>query len=457
MDEPSLEALITYPGEWWNEPYGQSEREMKRQILSELSDAEILTLSDSDTDGLGCIAVIENAFPNKNVARIPSGHGADFEALEALELIHKNGNYTQDLYFMDISPNEETWKSLLSEMACHEGEVHIFDHHEWEAEMEERFEDVADVFDVRSSEDVCAANIAFDNVEEQLKETVSDTMYSQMEELVSVTRDHDIWVKEDSRSDDLADFQFEVDEFEYVEAVSKYGIELLEQDDVVTLIEEARFEKNRRIEGAVKFADWVRVIRTETGEVFVLDEDTSLENVYPPAKSQEDCVDVEITVALAYGNAYSSGLGNTLVEGWASWYDIPDEEQDEWTYEELEPSLDYKSDKFRPGDADVAVIIPPWNKVSFRSSEEYPICDVLASELNGGGHKKAAGGTPNIAGKDNPITYGVHWETKGQMVKEKIKQTFSELLENEELFARVEEDNDEQASENLADSKKTPA
>jgi hypothetical protein len=43
------------------------------------------------------------------------------------------------------------------------------------------------------------------------------------------------------------------------------------------------------------------------------------------------------------------------------------------------------------------------------------------------------------------------------MVKEKVKQTFSKLLENEELFAQVEEDNDEQASENSAESKKTPA
>lgn len=348
MDDPSVEALITYPGSWWNEPYGASEQKMKRNVRQQLTDADMVVVSDSDTDGLGCMAVVDLAYPDKDVAWVPSGHGADLSPSEAMEKVLEF-DISGPLYFTDICPNEEEVTDLAESFLTYEGEVHVFDHHEWEEKTLDLFGNAADNVDVRPGADVCAANITFENVADRLKEVGSD-VHDRMEELVAVTRDHDIWVKEDPRSDNLADYQFDVDEWEYVETVRDHGAALLEDDEIREKIEGYRYEKNLKIEGAAKFSEWFVAKMYESGTCEVVWEE-NLDGWEPP---RSETVTDEVVFSLAYGNAYSSGLGNVLYGGWSSWTDCPVGE-----YEELAPDVPFQSDKFRPGDADVAVLIPP--------------------------------------------------------------------------------------------------
>jgi len=78
--------------------------------------------------------------------------------------------------------------------------------------------------------------------------------------------------------------------------------------------------------------------------------------------------------------------------------------------------------------ADIAVIIKPWQKVSFRSVEEkFTNCDTLAANLDGGGHDCAAGASiyPDVT-----VGFETTWETGGETAKEFIVEYLeSELTE----------------------------
>ena len=76
-------------------------------------------------------------------------------------------------------------------------------------------------------------------------------------DLAAVTRDHDLWLKQDSRSDDLADYAYWTDPEEYVTMVGTFGADLPEV--VAEYIELRRVEKNELIDAAVSRAEHKRV------------------------------------------------------------------------------------------------------------------------------------------------------------------------------------------------------
>jgi len=68
-----------------------------------------------------------------------------------------------------------------------------------------------------------------------------------------VTRDHDLWIRDDERSDDLADFSYWSEPEEYIEAVAEHGPDL--SPDVQEFLAEKRVEKEALIEKAVERAE----------------------------------------------------------------------------------------------------------------------------------------------------------------------------------------------------------
>jgi Predicted phosphohydrolase (DHH superfamily) len=69
------------------------------------------------------------------------------------------------------------------------------------------------------------------------------------ETLAAVTRDHDLWLKEDDRSDDLADYSFWSSPAEYAAVVGAHGVDLPEP--VREYVAARREEKNALIDKAV--------------------------------------------------------------------------------------------------------------------------------------------------------------------------------------------------------------
>jgi len=71
---------------------------------------------------------------------------------------------------------------------------------------------------VGDSDEECSADVVYRSLEYDFS-----PLY---EELAAVTRDHDLWLREDPRSDDLADYAYWTDPAEYVEVVREYGVDL---------------------------------------------------------------------------------------------------------------------------------------------------------------------------------------------------------------------------------------
>ncbi|MDY7082256.1 MAG: recombinase RecJ, partial [Halobacteria archaeon] len=74
------------------------------------------------------------------------------------------------------------------------------------------------------------------------------------ETLVKVTRDQDLWIKKDPRSDDIADLSVYLDADEYVETLLEHGVELGEEQS--EFLREKRVEKDDLIDLAVERAEF---------------------------------------------------------------------------------------------------------------------------------------------------------------------------------------------------------
>jgi oligoribonuclease NrnB/cAMP/cGMP phosphodiesterase (DHH superfamily) len=99
---------------------------------------------------------------------------------------------------------------------------------------------------VGDSEMECTADVTARSLDADLPERLL--------ELAAVTRDHDLWIKEDERSDDLADYAYWVeDEETYVDVVQDHGANL--PPEVLDFLAERRVEKQALIDRAVDRAE----------------------------------------------------------------------------------------------------------------------------------------------------------------------------------------------------------
>jgi oligoribonuclease NrnB/cAMP/cGMP phosphodiesterase (DHH superfamily) len=419
IENPSIEDKVQYPGEWWGQGwdrYNDRVQELREEMLS----GRRIVISDNDVDGTGCVAVFECAFGDVCRGVIEGRkQDKDFPKLTPLKCLKEACEHSagQDLYMVDIYPNQDNVDDIVHFISEYPGDVHIYDHHDWNDSVYNRIDDVATELDVRPDGDVCASDIVFEKVKDEVSRT------RKISDLVDVIRDHDIWIKEDERSYDLADLQFELDEDTFIDILKMYGADVKDNKNIRQLIRDKREEKNKKIDVQVKKADW-----------YVFNQDGEPLNESDGAGKGMD----GIVVAFTYGTAYHSGVGNVLCEGWDSW---SEESPFEWDGE-LVPDVDYQTDEFEPGDADIAVMMKPWDKVSLRSSEDYPYCNNIAEELGGGGHSHAAGFQPGVINTNGVgkhidimgIGFSSHWERKGSELKKALVKEIDDILESKGFY-----------------------
>ena len=397
-EDTPLEERYLYPGDWWGgNDSGLSEQEQHYLLLHQLADSSVVAITDNDADGLGTMAVIERAHGPSNVTHIESGHSNGvMKPAKAMNFVleqkeSSNGEWpVQDVYITDLCLDTEDfdeYERLIDSLSEHHT-VHVYDHHQWEQDTLDRLQEVADDVDVRQEEEVCATDITVDALREQISQQGDDVL-ERIEDFAAVTRDNDLWIKDDPRSDNLSDFAFWAeDAATYIETVREYGADIMQDDDVAQLIRTEREEKQRRIELAVDNADWYAFHKQEGNVRY--EEWGGIE-------------DTTATVALAYGDVYASAVGNQLTN-------------------DNEDGLG----------ADLAVIIQPWNKVSLRAHERFPLCSEIASLLGGGGHPTAAGCTTDILGANGSVPYPEHWRTQGAAVKQKMLETIQTYIEQQD-------------------------
>lgn len=347
-DEP-LSVRMNYPGLWWNTDQSELREERKDELRSTLPKADVVGVVDSDSDGLACEVVLREAYPDSNIVVI-HGRGGEygFNLPDTFSLV---GDYTTSdtrVVVADLAPDAQ-FSSFLAGLSKVSGDIHIYDHHDWEWFVRESISGVTD--NIVVGDDKCAAQI--------VQENEYPDADAQMLEFLDVTADHDLWRKNDERSDHLSTLSFRLDRADYVDAARTHGADMVEaSDDLRETYVESEKEAENRKDIAVERAEW---------------------NDYDG-----------YTVAMTYGDCHQSRVGDELLNQ----------------------------------GADVAAIIQPTLKLSFRSTEDADISAELARGLNGNGHPTAAGAKlyNHVDVPSEVNTFEYVWESEGQPALDTVRE-----------------------------------
>src|SRR6056297_3505806 len=244
-----------------------------QQTEAALEGAEVAVIADPDADGLACVALLREAYDDiQNVPEPDDGEADadDDEADEPLEepeptphtvalipasphdvedalaRVAEYGDEGIDIFVCDLAPDRYEYVESELDAALETADsVAWYDHHQWGDDVAQAVLDAGVELVVGDSDEECSADVVYRSLEYDF-----GPMY---EELAAVTRDHDLWLREDSRSDDLADYAYWTEPEEYMDVVQEHGADL--PPEVEEFIAERRVEKEALIERAVDRAE----------------------------------------------------------------------------------------------------------------------------------------------------------------------------------------------------------
>ncbi|WP_430504052.1 DHH family phosphoesterase [Haloparvum sp. PAK95] len=220
------------------------EAETVEEVAAEAAEAAEALESEGDEaedgdDGDDAEDPTEDAHTRSSVALVSAG---PYSLDDAFERVLAYGEPDLDLYVCDLCPDEYAWiGDELEALAEQAAAIRWFDHHQWDDAAAAAVREAGVDLVVGESDEECTADVTLRSLEYDFDE--------QWAELAAVTRDHDLWLKEDPRSDDLADYAHWSGAEEYVTVVGAYGADL--PDSVGDFLAHRRVEKENRIEAAV--------------------------------------------------------------------------------------------------------------------------------------------------------------------------------------------------------------
>ncbi|SEH37091.1 Oligoribonuclease NrnB or cAMP/cGMP phosphodiesterase, DHH superfamily [Halopenitus malekzadehii] len=285
-DSIPLSRRTRLPGAGFFYPDSLDEERAERRAEETLTDVEAVVIADADADGLACAAMVREQYGAAldvadfeadiadRIADDPDGDtpaddpdgdttadDPDADALEpherstvallaagpysiddSLERVLEYAEPGIDLYVCDLCPDDFEWiADPLTDLVDHAASIRWFDHHQWDDETATAVRSAGVDLVVGDSEEECTADVAL--------RSLTHDFDDRWDELAAVTRDHDLWIKEDPRSDDLADYAYWTGAEEYTTVVGAYGANLPETVD--RFLEHRRVEKRDRIDAAV--------------------------------------------------------------------------------------------------------------------------------------------------------------------------------------------------------------
>jgi oligoribonuclease NrnB/cAMP/cGMP phosphodiesterase (DHH superfamily) len=289
----SLSRRSVLPGAGFFYPDSLDDERAEERAREAIEGAEAVVVADTDADGLGCVALVRALYdaaldvadfeadierrltddgddPTDDEADAPGDeaddetdvgddetddHGASSVALvgaspysieDALQRVADYGDDGLDLYVCDLCPDRfEYVDEELAAAVDRADSVRWFDHHQWNDAVAEAVRAAGVDLVVGESDEECSTGVALRSLDFEFPPRFT--------ELATVTRDHDLWLREDPRSDDLADYAYWADPEEYVTVVGAYGADL--PDAVDDYLAERREEKEALIEAAVDRAE----------------------------------------------------------------------------------------------------------------------------------------------------------------------------------------------------------
>ena len=294
-----LSRYTRLPGTGFFYPDSLDDERAEQRARETIEGAEAVVVADGDADGLACAAMVreardaaldvapfeaalaersdddtaatdgsepdaddapmtepavdpdltENAHAESPVGLIAAGPYSLDTALERVVAYADDGI---DLFVCDLCPDEYAPISdALEALSASCASIRWFDHHQWDADVAAAVRDCGVDLVVGESDEECTADVALRSLDHAFGDRWT--------ELAAVTRDHDLWIKEDPRSDDLADYSYWSGSEEYATIVGAYGADLPEP--VRSFVAERRVEKEARIDLAVE-----RAVTHEVGD-----------------------------------------------------------------------------------------------------------------------------------------------------------------------------------------------
>ncbi|WP_138004647.1 DHH family phosphoesterase [Halalkalirubrum salinum] len=393
----SLRRRSLIPGAGFFYPDSLDDERAEAQAKDAIEGTEAVVVTDSDADGLGCVALIREAYDaaldvdpylaavearlaedtdsdDEAVPAVDDGNTSNEEPTEteptgdespvallaasphsldtALERVAAYAEPGIDLFVCDLCPDSyDRIAEPLETLSERCDRIAWYDHHQWGDNVEAAVRDAGVELVIGESDEECSTDVALRSIDYDFP--------ARFEELATVTRDHDLWLNEDERSADLADYAYWSGAEEYAAIVGAYGASL--PDPVVDYIAHRRVEKERLIEAAVDRAEHV--------------------DVGP------------WTVGVTYGRCSQNEVADAL----------------------------------REAGTDAAVIVKPSGSASIRGSDGFEQSHLVARQVNGGGHPKAAGCKPDIY--DDMLDYAHHWTTEGAAAKRVILAAFDRVAD----------------------------
>jgi len=342
-DRLGLERKSLLPGGGFFYPDSFERERRETEAAETITDAGTVVVADADADGLACVALVREA--HGDAALVPAG---PHELQRAIAWVDEYAGPDATVYVCDLCPDDPADVAGLASLA--DGRtIRWFDHHQWDSEVAGAVREAGVDLVVGESGEVCTADVALAQLDADFPSRLSD--------LAAVTRDHDLWIKEDSRSDDLADYAVWTEPEEYVATVREHGPDL--PPEATAFLDDKRVEKEALIEKAVE-----RAQLREIGEW---------------------------TVGVTYGRCSQNEVAEAL----------------------------------RQEGADAAVVVKPSGSASLRGTESFERCHEVATQVNGGGHPRAAGCKPDVY--EDMLDYAHHWTTRGAVARQAILDAFRSL------------------------------
>lgn len=243
-----IETSGLFPGSWWNE----SIRKARQNRVSELEDtipqADAIGVVDTDADGLGCEVVLRDKYQKPAVIQANGGSNG-ISLSHAFEIISENLDRKIPVIVADLSP-DSTYSAFQASISKLDAPVYVYDHHDWEWSAKTSMSTVAE--DVVVEEGKCASRILQENVHPDAEDYIK--------EFVKVTEDHDLWIKEDERSDHLSSLSFALPREEYVQSAQELGADMVRESNYLQgIYGESERKSSERARIAVENAQWYEI------------------------------------------------------------------------------------------------------------------------------------------------------------------------------------------------------
>ncbi len=215
--------------------------EVDEDSTPDLDEDATIVLADPDADGLTATALVRQRHPEATL--VPT-EPSDLE--RRLTQLRETATALTQLYILDLAPDDVTEITDLLDVLCDRAEaVRWYDHHDWPSDAPAAVRDTGVSLSIGASDEVCTADVTLEYL---------DGSYSQQwHDLVAVVRDHDLWIRNDARSDDLADYAHWSEPEEFIETITEHGADL--PPEVQSLLTERRTEKQALIDAAVDRAE----------------------------------------------------------------------------------------------------------------------------------------------------------------------------------------------------------